>query len=765
MREPGSAAPSSSVAVRPSGRPRTAVARTVVRLFPCLLCAMLGALLVSSPPARAVADDGPQGRQNTPAEQSRAAYLAQRLREHPVYISDQLPRKVPRSARGEYHRVAQRAGVPTYVLVLPSQMRAAVHADRALLAAVHDELGRDGLYVLLSPLGVVETAAFGVDVPHVAAQQVALFELPYDAGALASFERFVEVVRASPEAAEERARVAAEERAGGATASHISVADRHNQSFVTGVALTGVPLAILLIGPVVRRHRARLRRLRAPAHPTGAPVRLGKREGRTGAAAPRPTGDVEKTPRMLPNRWEALGAAVVAGAILLGGTLLFDQTRTSPAPDPTAADMNARVARVAEGLREQRLYSDPESPRPLDAEQRSELRTRLAKTLDGQLRVAVVPSLSEDETAGDEYRLLYRLHEKVGEDGVYILADPYDGALAMVNYGVPIAGPSLHLLPSDIRDPASDDRSEDKDLARRLDALLTRLAESSKKPASEAPEPHRPSPAPDPVDEKTLPSLFATDFWPGMSLVGPLAAVLLTGLVSLLLAIWRAIRRGAQPPSSAERGGGASPAPLTFLAPPEPSLSWLRGTARGELDALSHDFETLAPAEGPLRAWAWDCLDAATLLADQDGDGRVDADAEPAALAAVIALARCARAGLGPAPGTSPGAAPRPLGTVRECCGFNPMHGPAVWGSQPVPDLPQGPTSAEGTEERRLPPLCASCQRVLASNPAAAGRLELTLPAPDGGRVSYRQVAGPLPSVQEGLDELVRHVKEDAGVR
>lgn len=222
---------------------------------------VLAGLLLVLGAGPATAEDG----------ETQAAYLARQLREDPVYVSDQVPRAVPRSAAGEFARAAERTGVPTYVLVLPN---APAFAEQ-LLAAVRDRLGEDGLYVLIDAgMSWIDAEAYGVDVPVRDATSVTTYELPFDAWPIESFELFVEALTSDDVA--ERARAAREEYGGGPdgqspTATpeplhhtpeepeiaddEVSITDRKNQSFVTGISLAGLPLLILLVGAYVRRLR------------------------------------------------------------------------------------------------------------------------------------------------------------------------------------------------------------------------------------------------------------------------------------------------------------------------------------------------------------------------------------------------------------------------------------------------------------------------------------------------------------------------------
>ena len=109
-------------------------ARAGAGLAAAVVCALLMVVCGAGTAAAAGADAGPQ-----------SARLAAALRTDPVYVSDQLPREVPRSSEPAFAALAKRTGVPTYVLVLPDQSA----AQDALLGTVHDRLGRDGLYVLV----------------------------------------------------------------------------------------------------------------------------------------------------------------------------------------------------------------------------------------------------------------------------------------------------------------------------------------------------------------------------------------------------------------------------------------------------------------------------------------------------------------------------------------------------------------------------------------------------------------------------------------
>ncbi|MEV0170935.1 hypothetical protein AB0I00_07385 [Streptomyces sp. NPDC050803] len=648
-----------------------------------LLCALFAAFAAATP-AGAAAD-------------TQAAYLAERLRENPVYVTDQLPREVPKSMTRDFARVAKGADVPTYVLVLPS----AAAGGEALLGAVHDRLGRDGLYVLLDESSVSAATAYGVTAPAEDAVTATFYELPYDAGPLRSFERFVEVVSQGGAKAAARAEAAREKYGEGDEPAemYIGPSDRENQSLLTGMLLTGVPLSILLLVPYVRRWRRRLPGARRK----------------------------QKQPKAGWPVWAIALASAVAVGVTAGA--VFDQTTSSASPPPRAIDMEARIDRVAQGLAKNPVYADPESPRVLSAAQMTELSDRARKFEEskggGPVFMAVVPQMWEDESQADEEVFAYALHDKVGEDGVYIVADPLDGYINVFNHGLALDTYSLLFdLPESIT--YGDDKADEADdhlLGERLDALMTLLDKTDR--TDEPTTPGDPYPTTNPATEDDLPPLFTGDFWPGL-FMGTLAAGLVLGLAAAALGIvLRLLRRRRPEPPATET--------LPDVSPTEPSQSYLRNTARTELRALMADFdpETRSGDRRP-----GDCLDAALLLLDGD-PGRVD-DATASDLVAVTVLARAGRAA---AAGKS----------YNRCCAVNPLHGPAV-------NRHHLRTTAEG-RQRRLLHVCARCLDTAIAAPRTVHTLVLTLPTTDG-RVPYEEADELLTAVPEGIRRLIEKVKE-----
>ncbi|MFF7310303.1 hypothetical protein [Streptomyces sp. NPDC008137] len=657
------------------------------------LCAV-AACFATATPARAAEAGTP-----APIPVTQAAYLADRLRENPVHVTDQLPREVPRSTAPGFARIAKKTGVPTYVLVLPMQTST---DGRQLLGAVHDRLGRDGLYVLFEGDGLAEATAYGVRVPADAAITVTRYELPYDAGPLRSFERFAEVIALGGDKAGARAEAAREKYQDAEPADmYIGPSDRNNQSFLTGILLTGVPLMIVLTAWYARRHRRR----------SGAERRV--------------------------PRWVVPGAAVLTAAtIALAAPVVFDQTRSSAAKPPTPAELSARIERVAAGLKQDAVYADPESPRVLDSRQLARLHDRIRdfRRSDGggPVYVALVPQTPESESAGDSWLFAAAVHAKSRQDGLYVVADPDDGTIDVYNYGLRIDSGSLSFdLPDAVT--LGDSRADEADdhlLGERLDKLMTFV---EKAPRTDRPgfEP-TPAAAPRADAEYALPPLFATDFWPGL-FVGAFAALLLSAVVAgLTWGVGSVLRWRSPAPEPTHR--------LPLTAPTEPSASYLRRTAYAELTALTREFTGRDE-----RGRAWDHLDAAMLLVDGDPDRARRSGTDPATLVAVIVLARAGRAAL--------------AGDENDlCCGVNPLHGPGV-------RLSHLRVSAEGTG-RRLLPVCALCRDAAIADPLGMPGELMRLPAPSGGgRLPYYDATdGPLTAVPKGITRLIEKVRETAGV-
>ncbi|MEU6079258.1 hypothetical protein [Streptomyces sp. NPDC047108] len=193
--------------------------------------------------------------------------------------------------------------------------------------------------------------------------------------------------------------------------------------------------------------------------------------------------------------------------------------------------MASRLDRVAEGLRSAPVYTDPESPDPFEPRERSALRARI-EALDVPVHLAAVPSAYEDESAGDSLLFARDLHETLGRDGLYVIADPVEGDIELANYGARLDTDYLESVPDSITGPDYDAPADDPRLAERLDKLVAYLAKAPSGPPGSVP--YEPVSAPDPVEEDALPGPFSGDFVPGVFL-GIFGALSLTGLAALVL--------------------------------------------------------------------------------------------------------------------------------------------------------------------------------------------------------------------------------------
>lgn len=629
-----------------------------------------------------------------------AAYLAEQLRRDPVYVSDQAPRVLPRSVRPALKKIMKRADHPVYVIA------GSFGGDLDLLAAVHRELGRDGVYVQLGPDTMDDDAeAFGVAAPADDAMTAASAGIADDAGPLDVARRFTELLDDDPDDVAERAEEALtgdEPRSRKRDRDlHTSPEEREVQSVLSGVLVGFLPLLILLL-PMARRRPA---------------------------------------PRWYVPRPAPAIVAVVTGALLAGLVgLAFGDTRSRGEPAATAAELRARAERVAAGLRKAPLYEDEETRRLLTGAERAGLLRRLGRS-DVPVYVAMVPMGYEDESEADPEYLAHLLHRELGKDGIYVVGDAnggtiMSGELRAINYGGKVASSPLQELPERIAQPEDDMKPQ---FGKRLGALLTRIDGLPRRTRPDT-LPYPPDKPDDPQQVTALASVYAGPF-PVSVAYGAGAAALVFGGV---LVFSRGRRRRPADPLAEMIAGYVPPPPhypSGVLGDPEPRAHVLRRLAGAEIDGLGREFEAAEP-RGPLRTRVWDCLDAATLLVDRDADGRVDAGVAPADLAAAIVLAQAGRQAL---------AANDPRDHGKHCR-LNPLHGPAA-GRERARIEAGGPL--------RTVPLCATCRGYAREHPEHAHTLALALP----GRQYQDDVEAPLSAAHDGVSALIRRVREHAGVR
>ncbi|MDA0564205.1 hypothetical protein LG943_07675 [Streptomonospora sp. S1-112] len=202
------------------------------------------------------------------APESTAAFYAERLAEDPVYVSDHLAGPGVEQTRSGISAATARLDVPVHVIVAPALSEG--YDVRPMLAAVHDRLGADGVYLAVTGDVSLQltAAAYGVSVPGL---EDAAVEASYlDAGPVRLVERTVDNVLSGEAtarlertqgAAEEENAAGAEEDTGPSPWEEFlaefdtqGVVGRNNIGFVAGIALGAV--AVLVGYPVVRGVRA-----------------------------------------------------------------------------------------------------------------------------------------------------------------------------------------------------------------------------------------------------------------------------------------------------------------------------------------------------------------------------------------------------------------------------------------------------------------------------------------------------------------------------
>ncbi|WP_335934678.1 hypothetical protein [Streptomyces sp. PTD5-9] len=711
----------------------------------------------------AAATTAPDGRLAADATQSER--LAEELRRNPVYVSADRPRALPRSLAPDIAALAERTGVPTYVLALPA-------GDAALLALVHDRLGEKGLYVLIGDHGGITASAFGVDVPVEEARRIALYGTPYGAGPLAAFESFVDAIASGRDRAAARADELYDRyREDDKPTPYISSTDRQNQNLLLGLAVVVIPGLVLALGVRLSRRRSAGPRPGGKQKAADSKAAVSKTavskaaDSQTPTVAPTGNATVPltkapaRTTRPAARRRGVLPVTLVAtvaaaAAVVLAAPTVFPQTVDSPYLHVTRNDLDARVEEVAAGLAAGPIYQDPSTADVLTAADLPAIRRRIAGLApQGPVHVLVTPTGSDDESGGDSRILLARVHQRTGQNGVYVLVDPVSGRIDLDTFGTDRdAARHFMRLPSTVRYPEYR-RDGDLQVRPRLDQTLDAVAAAQPRKGDDPADRDAELP---PLRDNRLPALFSSDFGPGIMLGTMLLGALLL-IAWLLIAVTRAVleyrrTRAANP---------SDPSPPQHTGPrhsaARPSVRQLRAWAAADVRELTGRL-TAAGQDAPGRTRAWDCLDAAELLADTGGDERPDGAAVAGDLAAVAVLAQAGLAAL--------------RGHLHPTlCRLNPLHGEATGGRVPgwLADLGIGPRSAR---------LCPACRDAFrdggadrgASDPAARERQAaerlLRLPGADGRtRTAWDEAGQVLPAAREGLEALILRARESASVQ
>src|SRR5262245_22477953 len=109
---------------------------------------MVGSLLTSTPAMAGPPD--PSNKTTEPADDPvapLAEVVAKRLRQDPVYVSDNVAALAPPDVVAKVRIPLRRMPVPTFLVVLTQQVRNSGRED-LLLDEVHSRVGRDGVYVI-----------------------------------------------------------------------------------------------------------------------------------------------------------------------------------------------------------------------------------------------------------------------------------------------------------------------------------------------------------------------------------------------------------------------------------------------------------------------------------------------------------------------------------------------------------------------------------------------------------------------------------------
>ncbi|MFJ1752833.1 hypothetical protein [Kitasatospora sp. NPDC088134] len=679
-----------------------------------------------------------------------AERLAAELRRDPVWISPDIPRQVPRSLAPQFAALAARTGVPTYVLVLPD-------ADASLLALVHDQLGRDGLYVLVQKYGGVTVSAFGVNLPTADdARRIANHVTPYDAGPTAALAAFVDALALSPDQAAAKAR-ALSDHDDYPDGRYISATDRQNQNLLLGNAIVVIPGLVLALGLWLASRRRRS----APV--TGKPaVALTKgpakavkstknakavKTAKDAKPPVAPAGAVLRSTAVL----LTLAATVAAVfAVVLAAPKVFPQTVDGPDLDVTKADLHARIDEAGAAFGAGNVYQDASVRNPFTPAELAAVQQRItALAAKTPVYLLFTPSGSDDESGGDGDTLLYQTYRSTGREGVYVQVDPGRGYLQLAEFRTAGTDVESRFGYSD-RYPDRSAANGDLQLPNRLNRLLDAVDAAKATGKSNTGRGSARAELPE-VAGNRLPPLFSSDFGPGITLGALLLLVLLLlawGLIAAVRAVVRRRRARAEDPSRALPGGP----PRHTEA--QPTVRQLRLWAAADVQALAA-LVAAAEQDAPGRATAWDCLDAAELLL---GDGR-QRTAAPGDLAAAAVLAR---AGADALQGQSD----------QRLCRLNPLHGGATGGKAPswFAEAGLGPAATAR--------LCPDCHAAFRRTGAHRGlpndrvgreqvdRLLLRLPgADDRSRTGWSEAGEILPAALDGLDALVLRARESASVQ
>jgi hypothetical protein len=392
------------------------------------------------------------------------------------------------------------------------------------------------------------------------------------------------------------------------------------------------------------------------------------------------------------NAMTRLPMAVLAVSVLLGlgSPVARAAPAQPPAPSPSPAPSRTsqtpqtpqsrpvpfeeqRFARVAAGLARDPLFVDMELADAVPVAARRAIKASMARTsqaLGVPVYVIAIPNERDSESYGSDGTFLNAMRKHVGRDGLYLLIDG-DARLEGAAYGVPRDFFSLG-LPFHLSGSGENPEERFARLPERVDRALESFADApSGPPATSEPDVGVP---PFGQENPPLHAEFWGPFINGLLFLGPIAALILFGLVMLPFRPWR---------TEARPTAGSTKQKKQSKAPPTPTAGWLRHTADQELRSLAKRMD-------PDQLMVKRVHDAARKLYDETrhDDAATDADAF-LDMVGVIVLARY-------------GKLARQQGKPGPPCFVNPLHGQAVR-TRKISHVGRRPVcSACGTGQLRL---------------------------------------------------------------
>ena len=481
-------------------------------------------LLVLFGAAPAQADSPEEGETRVGMAEYYAGLLSEEPEGEAVIVDDSLAGLYDLAElEGDLRRTFGALDVPYYVVA--SALPGSSTVPRDFLAAVQDRVAEPGLYVYLRPgtYGVTAVSR-GVNLPVERADRVLTRDgalhtyLPMQAKA----EAFVQTLTAP------------------------DLDQRYEERWGS---------SLRTLGPVYWWAETKLRELRLETY--NGPARLGEMVGLvvglsltlavvlTSTRAGRRTRAAQAgyTGRLFGDRAlvvgavlsTATGAAVLVASLihLDSATLPEDVEHVAPVPPETAPYVvdTVRVERVAQALREDPLYVDPQAE--VDVRGLAEAAERELPE-DVPVHVAVLPMNTHDESGGDGEIFAHALHHVMGEDGFFVVVYGRSEATQVetARFGVGFADQGRDWSHLGEVTGYLQDTSPERALNGVLDVvegeMVAAPGEASEVPYSVE---SRANPSPDPSRTSRF---FSGGFYESLFLAGPIIAAVLVALVWLV---------------------------------------------------------------------------------------------------------------------------------------------------------------------------------------------------------------------------------------